>query len=238
MMILMSKDGLSKTEIAKRLGVSDTTVSYTLRKVASGEDFKPALPDEWFEFLASKRGQGMDPGRAAEHLGATVSQVQGIRDRLRKFGVIPKVKGSPAAYNPHATGTRTLLARTCPECGLFLPVKFFRPYKIGGRKGETGSGTRYRSKCTRCDRRGSFKKDGREYQDQMRALSLPFATKNYQDWTNADDEFVKAHYGTTHVLAIAKELNRTYDAVRNRANKTLGLTSTRSDSVAPRNSSG
>lgn len=163
---------------------------------------------------------------AARLPGRTRNSVEAARAKLAhaeglRFSFYPGDK-----KNAHHVGRRRLLARTCPDCGLFLDASWF------------GFNTRkWRHACVKCqsrksypvqrERRGTtYERDGgesaRRIAGKLQALSLPHAVNSGQPWTEADMTVLS----DPDLTAIEKalKLGRTYFATHT-ACQTYGFTS-------------
>jgi hypothetical protein len=124
---------------------------------------------------------------------------------------LPK-KGPNSPYSP---ASRTILARTCLDCGKFADGESF-PLINRGRGGR-------RKTCHDCTNR--WKKRARE----ERGIGVPVPrppesqqTKKRTQWTRADDDFLREHIGRMTYEELAVRLGRSTRAVYKRRD-VLGL---------------
>lgn len=144
-----------------------------------------------------------------QRLGRTATAV-GMRR-----GVIGSRRGR-ANVNPWTVGSRRLLARTCPECGLFLDGRWF----------ERGGPPRWTTVCARCKSRRSAAiadpekvkrgakmraASARAIHARLQAATLPYAVNNRKEYTEADYQVLADPELTAFEKAI--RLGRTYSAV-------------------------
>jgi hypothetical protein len=121
--------------------------------------------------------------------------------------------------DPNAVGERTLLARTCPDCGLLLDASWFgRTQWTTPRRGYMRTPV-WRAKCTKCRQRQAGPRtnqsrsaeDRDAYREHMQALTRARATRDGFPYTESD-YVILANPNLTN-LAKAYTLRRTYVAI-------------------------
>lgn len=140
----------------------------------------------------------------AERLGRTSSAVACRRMKIgQERGMTFRVNNSPTKV-----GRRTLLAKTCRSCGLFLESSRF-----GLNNGK------WRSRCVHCRAfEGGMKRPDRprgegsaaRANERLQALSLPHAVNHRKPWTQADHRILSDP--DLMVIEKAIRLGRTYMA--------------------------
>lgn len=111
--------------------------------------------------------------------------------------------------SPHAVGHRTLLMRTCPECGLTLPGSRFQMRHNPG----TNSNARVRV-CNSClfkrkpeEAQQQRADSATEYRREHQRASIQGATKSGQPWT--ESELREVYESTETASVLAQRLRRT-----------------------------
>jgi hypothetical protein len=203
--------------VAEKLGRTVASVEHAKLRLRKG--WIPGRPGAWSEIEDQYvlDSMGRDPSDVAEYLGRSKNSIINRRRVLRKSGVARQVGTKNAS--PFRVGTRTLLARTCPGCGMLLEAKWFKK----------SSTTDYRLKtCTRCrvakdDRRyGNTWDSAHQWRQEQQALSLPTATNHYKPWQESEMEVLMDPSLT--ILEKAIKLKRTFMSVAN-AERLNGFTS-------------
>lgn len=196
-----------RADVAAFLGVDNDAVSNMRRLIKSGWSRKKSRwTAEEDEFI--RRNQTMSvnqmssnlPGRTYDAVAARVSYL-GLNIGNHK-------------RDPMALGMRTMLAKTCPRCGLLLPPEWFF---LNKKKGF------YRRECKKCDSQTTMERrpdDKRrnnerliEYAKRAQEISLETADKKGCEYTEADHA-VLADESLTR-LSKALILHRTYQGVSN-----------------------
>jgi hypothetical protein len=201
--------------LSNELGRSIQSVVKMRRKIRDGYKGKVLLPwtaEEDAILFEKKHFTAKDltallPGR---HLSA-------IHARRAKIGA--SVGNGGPAKDPFMPGHRTLIAKTCRDCGLLLPASWYwsrgGPYKIS-----------YCKKCSHSRNMGyresepdDTKKERRRravirvaaYAKKAQDITLPFAEKRGQEYTEADHKVLSDP--SLSNLAKALRLKRTYIAI-------------------------
>lgn len=207
-------------ELAEILGRSHVAVAKVRNKIRKGwtpaYQSMPSWTEEEDAFLVSH--PKMTYKEVAVELGRTPSAVQNRRRILGERGLDVTFGGN---WSPFMPGPRTLLSKTCPECGLLLPAKWFQYFRNGANL----------KTCKRCHV-ASKPKPKREPRDTKRynarwfakvqAITAPNATNSRNPWTEADEK-VAADPSLTN-LEKALKLKRTYASVQQRVHSS-GYTS-------------
>ena len=210
----MRKDGVPVRVISEQTGFHSVSIYGMLKKGDDWEpndNYRPWTQDE-MTLLTSDRAKGMSPAAIGRELNRTSGQVRAQLRTLKNKGFDTGRGNHTRAgyYNPNNPGQRTLLARTCAECGKFLPAKFFK-----GRKGNTkhNSGTRT---CIRC--LNSKRNNAKSTNDRLQAATLETAVNIGKEWVASDDEYLReAHERNEPLVVSAIKLGRTYYSVSARA---------------------
>lgn len=210
---LTEHQGRSAVWLADELGRSAVAVRKMRARLAAGYGASSRAPwteDEEAFILANP---DFTSQQLAEHLGRSA---RAVRQRLSECDA-PARRGSSS---PHSVGSRTLLAKTCPRCGLLLTPKWF---------GRDGKGN-WVPHCIRC--RPATKKAKRDYAARNRAevsnASRDFfkkmqdytrdrADRHGQEWVDADHEILRDP--EVPILVKALRLGRTYSAVAGQCSK-------------------
>lgn len=129
---------------------------------------------------------------------------------------------SKGPYSPFSVGPRTLLARTCKECGVLADGDSFPTVNTG-----TKNEARVRN-CHYC--RNAKKKRDRE----ERGIGLPpserpperLQTSKYQRWSSEEDDYLREHVNDTSYENMAIVLGRSLNSIYSRRS-ILGLPSVR-----------
>lgn len=128
---------------------------------------------------------------------------------------------SKGPRSPWSAGTRTLLARTCRECGELVDGDSF-PILNAGKVNQSRRRT-----CHSCT--NALKKKDRE----ERGIGLPtprpperFQTSKYQRWSTEEDTFLRDNIGNQSYEEIAVALGRSLHSVYTRRG-ILGLAQVR-----------
>ena len=205
---LLDNPNMPSMDIAQILGRTRRSVDGKRHKIKHGHvSSREAWTDSQDDFILAN--PGMKARVVAEHLGRAKTAIDKRRQILTtRHGVSFDFNSNK---NPHETGDRRLLAKTCPDCGLLLEAHWF------GLSHE-GHGHGWRKQCTRCRPRslsGETRKpwpnaDTKANRERLQAASLPTATKHGQPWTEADHEVLSNPDLT--VIQKAFRLNRTYYA--------------------------
>lgn len=217
-MALISDLSISGVEVADQIGIHPVTVA-RIRREIKGQFFRLS---DWFEgeidFIIENMNR-MSTAKMAAFLGREVNAVQVEIDRLRTNGVV--AKRTTQRLDPWVIGDRLLLAKTCPDCGLFLESKWF-PLKQ--RKNRRGS---YWHNCKKCrveakrsageDSHTKWKRTARRYHDRLQAETAERAENHGKEWTSADMETL-SNPELTHFQK-ALRLGRTLDAVSSAVQK-------------------
>ena len=189
----LTEQGWTAQEIGDHLGRTEKAIYYCRRKLRSGKPFAgPSWTEEELDFLRSTPYYTIE--QHAKHLGRKRSTIIGVRQRLSKREGVRWDLGG--AKNPHRIGRRTLLARTCPDCGLFLDASWFVRRKSGPDVG------RWFAKCIRCcnpdteeyrrkqAERAAKRREGEDdpnlHYHRVQAVSLQWATRARQGYTEDD----------------------------------------------------
>lgn len=207
--------------VAEALGRTRGSVEHKRSQLRNG--WSPQIQDwtpEEDEFLLATphftRWQVADklPGR-------TPNAVMGRRSHLaQKHGV----RFGTSNKDPNTVGSRTLLAKTCPDCGLLLQARWFTFRRARGGKWNT--------KCVRCEPRGSWRpsatkqaendRTNKRFAAAMHAITRPRAERHGEPWMEADDQTLQDPDLT--LLEKALRLERTYGATATRC-KAMGYSS-------------
>lgn len=202
---------LTNREAGLALRRTEQAVMRKRQKLRKG--WEPTL-DPWDPEDVSfiRENPHMTAKQQADSLGFSLSRVLGQRNRLRmKEGVTFASNGTSKL--PTDIGGRTLLAKTCPSCGYFLPARWFQFVK--------GKGGYWSTKCSRCAsgiRRqypeGNETSRARSYASRQRQqeVSLVTAIRNRDEWTGSDHTILADPELST--LEKAVRLGRSYYAVQ------------------------
>lgn len=154
--------------------------------------------------LTARQVTDLLPGRTLE----------AIKYRRKEIGSF--ARSSTSALSPNQVGSRTLLAKTCPRCGLLLDATWFRWEekrldRPGGwspfcRKCAGSTGSEFRS--------WKGRKDADASRRVKQALTVDRAHRAGQPWTEADDRVLDNPELT--LLEKALKTGRTYNAVQSR----------------------
>ena len=169
--------------IAEELGRTPQAVRSMRHKLRHGWSPKRALPTEWTKaedaFLFAN--QSMTASEAAKHIDRTYEAILHRRKTLKAAGNDVRMGRN---FSPFYHGGRSVLAKTCPDCGYLLQASWFR-----------ASNGAFRSKCTRCafskyqqpsgENIGSIERS-RQWVEKVQAITLSHATNNGNPWTEAD----------------------------------------------------
>lgn len=198
-------------DVAERLGRTMRAV-YSM-KCEIGKGWEPRetnVPWTADEDSVITENPGWTAAQMAERLpGRSENGVRWRRSVLSKTGSNTGWGGKNK--DPHKVGDRTLIARTCSECGLLLEAKWF-PRHGESRRGRAGY-------CRRCANakwpqdRSRKQHDAEAWRDlyrRMRDITLPLAQRNGAEWTNADHQVLSDENLT--LLEKALRLQRTYAA--------------------------
>ena len=214
---LESLGHMTAREAAAELGRSISAVKQKRRRLAMGwtPERTPWSADE-DDFLRSV--PHYTAAQAGAHLGRTGPAVS---IRRGKLGIRGKARGGgPRQGTPFEVGARTLLAKTCPGCGLLLAASWF------GRQRSKDRAIRWRPRCLRCQpaknaeqvraynakRRAEGAARG-TLEKRLQALSLDRANKRGEPYTEKDHEVLARPDLTTFEKATT--LGRTYFATKN-----------------------
>jgi hypothetical protein len=148
---------------------------------------------------------------AARILGRSENAIYIVRKRVRQGDpTLGGLRGPDA--NPWSVGERTLLAKTCGHCGLFLDGKFFVIMKPKGREAN------YRSTmCRWCKSKEAYQsRIGRGFDQKglnpNRSIKNINVSRAYYTWTDYD--YQVASDPTLTVLQKACTLHRSIFAIR------------------------
>jgi hypothetical protein len=169
------------------------------------------MSDDEIAFIASTMDRYASD--VADELGKTRSAVQQARRRLRLAGRVGETCVDPKRPQPYEVGRRTLLAKTCIDCGLLW----------GG--GEfANAGHAYGPTCRRCrNRRRRRAREGAGISHAVRAAALeavteslassevPYRSRSGQPWTGPEIDLLARRDLTTP--AIAAQIGRSWQAV-------------------------
>lgn len=169
--------------IAEELGRTPQAVRSMQHKLRHGWSPKRVFPTEWSKtedaFLFAN--QSMTAEEVAKHLDRTPYAVGHRRKTLRAAGIDVRQGRN---FSPFYHGGRSVLAKTCPDCGYLLQASWFR-----------SGGGGLRSKCTRCAF-SKYQEPGeanigsderaRQWVAKVQAMTLTQATNNGNPWTDAD----------------------------------------------------
>lgn len=204
---LLDHPDLSARELAELMGRGRQSVQKKRLSLQRGQ--VPSV-EAWTEgeddFILSS--PEMSAKQVASHLGRSLHAVQTRRSTLgRREGV--QFFGSK---HPGHVGKRTLLAKSCPKCDLFLPAKWFRRRVDGN----------WRSACLRCQPEQEHPKRERTAADdafyqRMQQVTRERATNNGQEWTTKDHEVLSNP--DLPILTKALRLGRTYAATAAQCSK-------------------
>ena len=209
--ILSPPRGWTHEDIAEHLGRTVATVKKYRRKLKGDwTREREAFTAEDLTYIADTMDRFASD--VAADLGRTKASIQQARNKLRAKGVAGFSTAPFKRPVPHEVGARTLLAKTCPKCGLLW----------GG--GEFTRMTRgYHPLCQRClnrARRGrGTAKPRQPYIAAMEAVTRSFATistpyraRGGEVWTGPDVDLLADRTLTTP--QIAARLGRTWQAVQ------------------------
>ena len=198
---------LTAREIGEDLGRGEAAVLQIRKKLREGTYQGPMWTEE--EIALVRSTPHLTHHEVAKRLGKRPSTVRGLRQRLgRREGIRFDIYDSK---NPHHVGSRRLLAKTCPKCGLLLEANWYVNRKTGSRT--------WFSSCTRCTPRSDVeskvptevrKSQNQASQQKLQNLSLPHAINTGEPYTEADHK-VLADPDLT-VIEKALKIGRTYFA--------------------------
>lgn len=210
---LIADTSLPAHEVAKEVGLHATTISEHRRAMGLGVLRVSDWTDYEIDFLIENLSK-MKTEKIAGYLNREVRAVYGEIARLRANGI--GAKRTSKRLDPWIISGRPLIAKSCPDCGHFLPADWFaqNPTKSGKK--------RYTHNCRNCryarKNKINASKDGwtdmqREYKAKVQAYTLERAENNGKEWTSVDVEVLADPNKT--VLEKALELKRTYAATEN-----------------------
>lgn len=196
---------LTASEVAAALGRTRKQVLHKRQALRRGvERRKEPISQADLDFVADYAHFTTE--EIARHLGRSKASVAGIRTKLRRDGVIGK---TPTVKSPWHCADRTLVARSCSECGLLLDQSWF--YPIG--KAKPGYRQPHCRKCqsNRNRRRGAkAAASARSFALKLQAATLETATSYGKEWTGADIAVLEDKTKTVFEKAVT--LGRTYFA--------------------------
>lgn len=201
--------------IAEELGRGVSGVRVMRRKVLSGHVPMNAWTESEDEFILSNRD--MTHEQVAKHLGRAEHATHRRRSTLAKrLGV--SFRGGKS---PHHVGRRTLLAKTCPKCGLLLTAKWFsrRGDQSGALRGDCircevqqGGQPEIRKAAAERSKSATARRSEQNFQ-KLQAITREKAHHHGQPWVEADHAILDDPEST--ILSKALRLGRTYSAVAN-----------------------
>lgn len=110
-------------------------------------------------------------------------------------------------------GPRTLLARTCEECGELRPGGVFATV-AGGYKAAICSGCNSRRRRARSpEQREKESRQALAHRVEQNNLSLATATRSGQPWTGVELEVIATHPDLS-IATLAQMLGRTHNSIR------------------------
>lgn len=203
--------GWSREDIAAYLDRTVNMVKKYQRKLAMGWSRERLwFSDEELRYIA----ETMDrfAGDIGDELGRTKASVQMARHKLRSIGAVGLATAPFKRPVPYEVGSRTLLAKTCPKCGLLWG---------GGEFHANGRGRH--PLCRACRghaRRGRETATPRQpYIAAMEAVTrslatttTPYRARSGEPWTGPDVDLLADRSLTTP--QIAARLGRTWQAVQ------------------------
>ena len=204
---LQDHDDWSTRRIADELCRTPGVVRKKRRQLRSG--WVPKL-EMWkgYEDDFVSANQTMSTSAIAAHLGRTADSVSHRRRYLQRRG--DAVRKYAHNSSPMVIGARSLLAKTCPDCGLLLQANWFHSNTNGGRT----------TVCSACKNKvrpprprqkdAENRRRTRESSSRFQALTVAGASKTRQPWTDAD--FAVLEDPDLTVLQKALTLHRTYHA--------------------------
>lgn len=224
-MAALSDFSMSAVEAADMVGISAGAAQEVRRELRAGTFRTSDWLDFEIDFIVENMGR-MHTSAIATFLVRDFIKVKSEIHRLRNNGVVPK--RSLKSLNPSTVATRTLIAKTCKECGLLLGGEWFRLRRDG-----------YSPECRRCcgrisassreRRKDAARANESAYTAKLQAFTLDRAENHRKEWTDADIT-VLADVSKT-VLEKAVELKRTYLATQS-ALCNHGFTSKKPDFAA------
>lgn len=220
-MAYISDLSLTAEQVADQIGVHRVTVA-RIRRHMNFESFELS---NWLESdteFVVEHIDTMHTREIAEALGRPTAAVQTEITRLRKGGLVA-TRGLERKYGVR---DKWLLAKTCPDCGLFLDAWWFPKKKARNGK------EYYWPNCRKCrveykhkagdDQRAKWKKSVSKYQAKLQAYTQDRAENAGKEWTEADIKVLQDSGKT--VLQKALTLKRSYAATMTALCK-AGLTS-------------
>jgi hypothetical protein len=213
--------GWKNADIAEYLGRSTATVKQYRIKLRNGWAPQSHLwTDEFLEGIASSASQSR--ADAAANLGCSLHTVKRARAHLVRLGVLTDLQGR--SRRPSSVADRTLLAKTCVDCGLLW----------GGAHFPRTKGHGYGPSCYRC-KNAEYRKPGSRTAKQQAAYAAameaatealatpakPYRSSHRQSWTETDVAMLGRADLTTP--EIAARLGRSWKAVVS-AVHTFGVT--------------
>lgn len=215
---ISSNPSLTAKHLAERLGRTPGSVSHIRHKLRHGWERKlfPWTQGE-DDALAALAGT-MPAGQIAKRLAGRT--LHAVETRLRDLGISAGVPGGHK-YNPHAPGTRTILASTCTRCGKFLDRSAFPKSRPDGQRKthclfcEAKAGARRYAENP--DRRTSRLHLLRESARMSQEVSLQNAERSGQAYLESD--LATLSDPSLSLLDKALTLKRTYMATANACHK-------------------
>jgi hypothetical protein len=201
----------SAREAAELLGRSTASITTQRYNVNHGiyKGERVRFSDEEDTFI--RNTPHLPAWAVARELGRSVPA---IHHRRKKIGAPASHTGQTvnAAINPCSVGDRSLVARTCYQCGLLLDASWFG--YIGPRGGRSGH---WWTRCAACcsERSAAHVREsgyGRARSEVLAALTVPTAEKRREPYTDSDHK-VLADPGLT-ILEKAVQLGRTYSGIQ------------------------
>lgn len=201
---LLSDDSASNRELSEMLGRSIGSVAAKRRALRSG--WAPVRPEPWSEDEDDliRKTWHLTAREVATRLGRGYHAVTTRRSFLGQREGVTAYGGHKKA---HTVGRRSLLAKTCPQCGLLLAAHWFG---LDNRK-------LWRVACVRCQPKRerdtrtptrSQKDAARAFAKKLQAASLPGAERAREPWLDSDHEVLRDPDLT--VIEKAIRLGRTY----------------------------
>lgn len=193
-----SYQAVVKARARIKQGITPARTSWSASELEDLHRYAPYLTDK----------QLMDriPGRT----------LSSIRNAVKAAGIRRAVDYH--ARSPHIPGKRrTLLARTCPKCGLLLPGRFF--FSGGKAKRNTVCKDCRNERQTPRDEAWHEKKlaQSRAFAEKMQSLTTPHADRHGYEYTADDDDVLSD--ATLPAIVKALTLGRSYRAVVNAMHK-------------------
>lgn len=206
--------GWAVQDVADYLGRSVNVVRRYRRKISEGwARQRDALTEEELAFIAVNLDRfAADVGR---DLGRSKASVQNARHKLRRVGLAGFATTPHKRPQPHEVGLRTLLAKTCPRCGLlwgggeFQPMaRGFHPLCRACRSAERRAAT---AAPARAGYRQAYVAAMEEVTRSLATQTKPYRASSGEPWTERDLASLGDRTLTTP--EVAAKLGRTWQAV-------------------------